>query len=727
MIFTPRHEKSRQEKVLKIEAFRRGIMTAKEVSLSAERNRPIAGLIACALCSAMLIEAGAASFVMAAQASDKDAKSNKTKKSEPAGTLLMPLTPKLDLHHEETPTPASAAASSSASGSPSLHIDSRLEYDTEAVELENEKSESELKQEEPQEALLKPAPETVSPEHGKIDASALTINEDTTLKGTIQIVADDTEYDQEKNTFLGTGNAVAIIAGQNAKLEADMILYDQASDMIDARGNVRILRDGQLTTGSSFKFKVTSDEYLITEPDTEVQGAQVIARTGYGTKDGLAFKSANVTMDRPLYFGKNQMNGPISYLDEMFQKKQHPDAYVPVKPSFKFKARKMVYERHKETGNVTVFGGRLMFGKLGVPLPKFVTTVGKEDVVSFPITPYLGNNMLVGGLNLGPNFHHQIGKFGQLNWAPLVQLGGRRLDGTATETGTGIGMGAQVGFTGQRLQAHLAYGTNTNLLVGDIKYQATRNLKLHSGINRFLDDGMFGFRRARLIAEAVDNRRLNGIPFITGINFRTSFGWAQDNPQLINLTPEYSDLFDKTSSTKLVSGYRLQEHITASTHPIFKLGNDKYGLSTNLFGGLALRGYSSGDSMVMAQVGPNLEVALNRLKGRVGYTQSAVRGQSPFIFDQFIQGQRSCYMAGDIKINKYLTVGGSVGYNLIDKLAYSKTLTAAIGPEDFKVLLSRDFLRGVNRFGFDVIYGGTSQVNKLVLKGRPDYGQLGGI
>ena len=56
-----------------------------------------------------------------------------------------------------------------------------------------------------------------------------------------------------------------------------------------------------------------------------------------------------------------------------------------------------------------------------------------------------------------------------------------------------------------------------------------------------------------------------------------------------------------------------------------------------------------------------------------------------------------------------------------------ETITAAIGPPDFKVLLSRDFLRGINRFGFDVLYGQPIPFNRLVLKGSPDHGQLGGI
>lgn len=574
---------------------------------------------------------------------------------------------------------------------------------------------------------MKPAPEKISAELGNYDEGATTISEDTTLKGTIQIVADDTEYDQNKNTFLGTGNAVAIIAGQNSKLEADMILYDQNNQTIDARGNVRIIRDGQLTTGSSFKFKVSSDEYLITNPDTEVQGTQVIARKGFGTNDGLAFKDGVVSLPKPVFFTKSQAGGPLGYGEEAGDKRMHPDAFLPEKPTFTFKARKMVYERYKERGNLTVFGGKLQFGKFAVPVGRLNATVGKESRVTFPVTPYIGNNMQTGGLNVGPMFHDPVGKDGVISWAPLLNLGGRRLDGTTSVTENKLRLGAQVSFVKGRFQTHFAYGANSNLVVGDIKYDIYKKLRFQAGVNRFLEDGMFGYRRARLIAEVVDNKFVTGVPFLSSLNFRQSVGWAQDNPQLIQLTPEYAKLFGKTTDTKQVAAFRLQEHINASTHPIFKLGNDKYGIASYITGGLALRGYSTGDAMVMGQVGPSVDVRLGRVRFQTGYVQSVVRGKSPFVFDQFIQGSRAVNAAGDIKVNRWLRVGGSIGVNLVEKLSYGKAITAAIGPDDFKVLLSRDMVRGINRFGFDVLYGAPIPFNRLVLKGSPDQGQLGGI
>lgn len=552
------------------------------------------------------------------------------------------------------------------------------------------------------------------------------VSEDTTLKGTIQIVADDTEYDQEKNTFLGTGNAVAIIGGQNSKLEADMILYDQNSQMIDARGHVKILRSGQLTTGSAFKFKVDSDEYLITSPDTELNGTQVIARGAYGNNKGMIFKNGTLDTPKPFHFGKNMMFGPMSAGTDISDKVMHPDVYLPEKGSYTFKARKMIYEKYKESGNLTVIGGRIQFKNFTVPVPKFVATVGQDNNIMFPVTPMLNSNIQSGGINVGPKFNTAIGKEGKLSWAPMVQFGGRTTTG---ETGkSGIGLSGQVGFSNKKFSTHLAYGSVSNMLVADYRQQLTKETYLQAGINRYLNDGMYGYRRARVQLEAVDTRSISNVPYLAGVNFRTSAGWAQDNPQLINTSPQFAALYGgTTTNTTKVSAFRVQEQITAVTQPLFVLGNEKYGARGYIFGGLALGGYSTGDFRAMGQIGPTVQFKADRFTLSTNYTQSGVRGSSPFLFDRFLQGSRSTNIMGDVRINKWLTIGGSYGYNLDAKLAYAKSITAAIGPPDFKVLLSRNIIQGINRFGFDIMYGAPIPFKSLVLKGAGDHGQLGGL
>lgn len=645
---------------------------------------------------------------------------SKSHKTAPSGTLLLPLTPKLD-------TPATYNINSSP-----LEQKNNPPFDKyPSTGNRSDQTETNLTSPSEMADVLTPGPVSVSAERGTLDEEERSTTDDVTLKGTIQIVADDTEYDQEKNTFLGTGNAVAIIAGQNSKLEADMILYDQNNQTIDARGNVRILRNGQLSTGSSFKFKVTSDEYLITNPDTEVQGSTVIARKGVGTRSGLAFQKGVLSMPEPFYLSKNALFGPVSYSEIAQQKLVHPEAYVPPKQSFKFKARKMVYERYKDMGNFTIFGGRMMFGDFGIPLPKFTATVGQDNNrVVFPITPTVTNNLQMGGIHVGPSFNYAVGKDGKLTWTPMIQFGGRNIAGTGSNQKS-IGASGQVAFSTRRLNAHIAYGSVSNLLVADFKYAIWKGLRFQSGINRFLDDGMFGFRRPRLMAEVVDNHFLpKQIPFISGVNFRTSLAWAQDNPQLINVTSNFAKLFGDVKTTTIKTypnAFRLQEQITVTSQPLFVIGNQKYGVRSYIYGGIGLRGYSSGESMIMAQAGPVLDIHLDRLRLTTNYTQSRVRGKTPFVFDRFIQGQRSVYMSGDVRVSKFLTLGGSIGYNLNNRLVTSKMLTAAIGPEDFKLLLTREMITGQNRFGFDVLYGQPVAFDKLVLKGRADQGQLGGI
>src|SRR5262249_4894907 len=157
-------------------------------------------------------------------------------------------------------------------------------------------------------------------------------------------------------------------------------------------------------------------------------------------------------------------------------------------------------ERYKDNNNVTIFGGRVEMGSFSIPVGKIQATVGQTDTkVVMPVTPYLGGNLYTGGFNVGPQMNTGIGKNGVLSWSPMINLGGRSL-ATNSNTG-GVGLAARVAYSTKNFQSHLAYGSNSNLLVGDIKSKIYKGTRLQAGVNRFLDDGMMGMTRARLIAE----------------------------------------------------------------------------------------------------------------------------------------------------------------------------------------------------------------------------------
>lgn len=92
----------------------------------------------------------------------------------------------------------------------------------------------------------------------------------TTKKCTLHIKGDHTEFKENQLLYSAAGHASAYIDGQESKLEADSIEYDDIKTTLEARGNVRIIRNNCLTTGGMFRFRVNSDEYLITKPRSTV-------------------------------------------------------------------------------------------------------------------------------------------------------------------------------------------------------------------------------------------------------------------------------------------------------------------------------------------------------------------------------------------------------------------------------------------------------------------------
>lgn len=93
----------------------------------------------------------------------------------------------------------------------------------------------------------------------------------------LTIEADKTDFNEKSLFYYASGNAIAKVEGQDAKIEADVIRYSDLDKILDARGNVRITRNNVITKGGAFRFKVSSNEYLITKPDCAVD--QIILST----------------------------------------------------------------------------------------------------------------------------------------------------------------------------------------------------------------------------------------------------------------------------------------------------------------------------------------------------------------------------------------------------------------------------------------------------------------
>ncbi|MDR3612184.1 MAG: hypothetical protein P4L53_01370 [Candidatus Obscuribacterales bacterium] len=83
---------------------------------------------------------------------------------------------------------------------------------------------------------------------------------------TLNISGRRVSSDKTGSQYLAMGGARAFIEGEKAAVDADEISYNELTGIMDVRGHVHFIRNGMLTTGEEFKFRVRSKDYLITEP-----------------------------------------------------------------------------------------------------------------------------------------------------------------------------------------------------------------------------------------------------------------------------------------------------------------------------------------------------------------------------------------------------------------------------------------------------------------------------
>jgi len=81
----------------------------------------------------------------------------------------------------------------------------------------------------------------------------------------------------EKKIFC-SGSVELTIHGHNSRLLADKLVYDSQTFLVEATSNVTIMRGNFACTGSSFKFRIDSDEYLVTNPSVRLRGVAFLLR-----------------------------------------------------------------------------------------------------------------------------------------------------------------------------------------------------------------------------------------------------------------------------------------------------------------------------------------------------------------------------------------------------------------------------------------------------------------
>ncbi len=548
-----------------------------------------------------------------------------------------------------------------------------------------------------------------NPFHKKNNQQSVVGNQssDTTLKAKavyLELEGDDVEYDHESNVYITYGMATAHIVDQGAKLEADEIIYYGSDQHVEAKGNIKITRGGIVTVGDSFKFDVTSNKYLLTQPKTVLEGAVIRSRNVASSPDDkIEYEHGRLRLDEPIRVaqGFGARKHPRTFYS---QKQSRASKARPVwddvskSPKYRVTAEKIVYDNSKKINNLTVYGARVHFQNFSLPVtPKFTTTVNSDPKVRTAplIAPTFGTQGALGGLAFGPTFNLNVTDYHILSLSPFGQLG----------SSNALGFGGMVGFYGPSTILEGSYGSLKQRFIGQFRQRFGRHTEFRSAYNYYLDDGFLGSTLAQINVELVDKRKIK-VPFSeSGINFRTAGSWVQSSPGIL---PSRYQQFLKGSGDQMNfqnTAFKTEEQISLVSKPIFKLGAEKFNTALRVRTRNAFRAYSTGDFQGIFTGGPLLDNTVGPATFEIGYDQGYVSGKSPLFYDQFIQGMQSVSLDGDVKLTEWVTLGGYGTYNVKADELIERQVRAKVGPKDFKLLVNWDALRQQTQFGVNFLFG----------------------
>ncbi len=485
----------------------------------------------------------------------------------------------------------------------------------------------------------------------------------------LELEGDTVEYDQESNVYITSGMSLAHLVDQNARLEADEIIYYGTDQLVEAKGNVKVIRDNIVTEGESFKFDVTSNKYLLTNPQTQVKGALIKARTVSSLPDNkIEYEHGRLNLDAPIriaqgYGARVHPHTFYSLQTSRVARKKPSWDDVSSKLKYRVTAQKIIYNNDKAVNNLTVYGARVHFENFSLPaIPRFTTTVNSDpNVRTAPlIAPTIGTQGALGGFSVGPAFNFNVTDYHILSFSPFAQIG----------SGGSPGFGAKAGFYGPRTVAELSYGSLKDRFIGQFKQKIFGGFhtEFRSAYNYYLEEGFLGSTLAQINVGLVDRRRWHN-SFIDkfadgGVSLRSATSWIKSDPAI--LPTKYKNFLKDAGDPKDFknNAFKAEEQISLVSKPLFKLGTEKYNTALRFRTRNAIRAYSTGDFQGVFTGGPLLDNKLGPLSFEIGYDQGYVKGVSPLFYDQYIQGMQSVALDGDVKLSEWVTLGGYGTYNL---------------------------------------------------------------
>lgn len=511
--------------------------------------------------------------------------------------------------------------------------------------------------------------------------------------------ADIVDFDNETNDLIATGKPVLVFPPQKVTLKADKMVYNRASNILKAYGNVEVIRENNVVKGDFIQINMNEENSFMENVNSKHAYLTVRARTADYEQDKIILKNGKLLSEESniINFHTQMIGGDVfnnmlvaegersSLADKLGE--EYGDTAI------KIKAKDVYVNAKKDHDVITLKKASIFYGdKKLFTIPSFTAHTNKKQEYFEASYPEFGSRTKI-GMFIGPGFVFDVPNGAIVKVMPMLNYKDK------------IGFGAGLKYRSGTNMTEFMYGSANDIFVLRGKQQLDDRLYLQYGANSYLDDWWFGMRIPKYSAELVYKDRIlvpNTIKDGLSLSFqhRASFGYMQDNDQ--NRYGENIPIGNiGTTRTRYMA--EIAQNLYNYSRPKDAI---LFNVDAVLQGSAAL--YGTGDTQFVGRIGPRIHTQYKRWMQELGYFASAFQDGTPMpVYDAYRYGHSNVYLREAFRVNKYLTLAWAGSLTLTDdsingKLFQENSFILLFGPDDLKFSIGYDVVRGQTYFSVNV-------------------------
>ena len=504
-----------------------------------------------------------------------------------------------------------------------------------------------------------------------------------------QVNADKMTYDDTDGNVYANGHVEIIANAQGVTLKADEAVLDKASQTIKLKNNVSIIKDGMEMTGETLVVDLNEENVIMDNPVAECYSFLINAQESYIVANNLQMLNGTVSSatKKQIPFIPKRFYGYVpGSMDELYDPNiQNELDTDKSKKAYRIDAKEIVMTSYKDHNSMVLKGSNVYYNNHKIfPKTDIEILSDKPYQVIETNMPEIGTLKSFGSY-VGYGFVRKLPKGQVLKIMPAVVYG---------EGDLGVGLIGRHRSRNSTLEA--GYSTSTEKFVARGLYKFGNGFSLRYGRNAYLPEGFMGTRRSAYAAQLAFEKSYTERD--TDINFRHS---------------TYAGIFAdyKKHGKHYFSTTRFRHNLELSKK-IFEYKNSEQDLKIRL--SLVAQGsatlYGTGDTVGVFRFGPTLASKLKKWESSISYFQAGIHGDSPFVFDKYRYGRCSILFNEKFNFNNKFAIGYSTTIspnkdNYERDMITESRIYALLGPKDFKIALSYDFVRDIGHLDFMFILG----------------------